>query len=102
MQEENNFYASFTNIEKENIKKAFEKNGWNSGKASWTDFELSNTWSELTLEGDEDRPLLNGAVEFRPENTMILDKIFNDLKGEYQYEFYDENKKLIFQTKNGS
>lgn len=96
-----NFYAIFNNIEKKSIKKALEKNGWNSRKASWTDFELSNTWSELILEGDDDNPLLNGTIEFIPENIMVLDKIFNDLKGEYEYEFYDEDKKLISQTKSG-
>lgn len=99
MQKDNNFYASFNNIEKESIKRAFENNGWKSVKANWHDFKLLNTWSELTLEGETSQPLLNGAVEFCPQKLMILDKIFNDLKGEYQYEFYDQTTNVIFQTK---
>ncbi|MEO6253811.1 MAG: hypothetical protein ABIO79_10920 [Ferruginibacter sp.] len=102
MLEKNNFYASFSNVDKEYIKKAFEKEGWNLRKASWTDYELSNRWSELILEGENDSPLLNGAIYFCQENLEILDKIFMSLKGEFQYEFYDENKNLILQKNNGS
>ncbi len=98
MHQENNFYISFSNVKKEDIKKAFEGNGWNSRKSSWTDFELTNSWSKLILEGDESTPLLNGAVDFLPENINVLDKIFKDLKGGYEYEFYDKNQNLVFQS----
>lgn len=49
MREQNNFYASFYNIDKLKIKEAFERKGWVSGRAGWLDFNLSNAWSELLL-----------------------------------------------------
>ncbi len=102
MQEDNNFYAAFNYINKEYIKRAFEKEGWVSRKSSWTDFELSNSWSELTLEGEDKSPLLNGAVDFCEENVEVLNRIFISLNSEYQYEFYDEDKNLILQKSNGN
>ena len=100
MSNENNFYASFISISKTKIKEAFVSNGWVQRMANWTDFELNNDWSELTLEGDENEPLLNGKVTFHQSNIDILNKIFNELEAQYFYEFYDEHKKLILEKKN--
>lgn len=102
MREQNNFYASFYNIDKLKIKEAFERKGWVSGRAGWSDFELSNAWSELLLGGDADKPLLCGAVDYHLESLEMLQKIFVELEGKYQFEFYDENKSLIHQKSNGS
>ena len=102
MPEQNNFYAKFCKIGKTKIKEAFEKNDWTSSKASWTDFELTNNWSELILEGDENEPLLNGMVAFHPNNLKLLDEIFYALDGQYAYEFCDKEKNLIFEKKSAS
>lgn len=100
--EENNFYASFNNISKKKIKELFEQNNWAVRKASWTDFELKNIWTELMLEGDENKPLLNGKVSFHKDNIKILDNLFDSLGGQFTYEFYDLEKKLLLEKKNGS
>ena len=102
MPEENNFYASFTNTSKTSIKNLFDQNDWTIQKASWTDFELTNSWTELVLEGDENEPLLNGRVAFHKDNLIFLDKLFSSLGGNYIYEFYDKQKNLILEKKNGS
>lgn len=66
--EGNNFYASFSGISRVTIKEAFIKNGWNWSKAGWTDYELTNEWSELILQGEEHSPLLSGTVIYNAIN----------------------------------
>jgi hypothetical protein len=95
----NNFYASFCNVSKRQVKEAMENNGWSSRKISWTDFELINEWSELVLEDDESTPLLNGFVVFNQAVIVILDTVFNSLNGSYTYEFYSGNKDLIYEKR---
>jgi hypothetical protein len=95
MLEASNFYASFNNISKTKSKSTFELFGWSSRKASWTDFELTNDWAELINE-----PLLHGSVAFNPDNIKVLDEIFSTLSGQYVYEFYDNQKKLILEKKS--
>ena len=79
-----------------------EQNDWTVRKSSWTDFEFGNSWTELTLEGDDNEPLLNGRVAFHNDNIILLDKLFKSLGGTYTYEFYDKDKNLILEKKNGS
>lgn len=102
MPNENNFYASFSNISKAKLKDLFEQNDWTIRKSSWTDFEFGNSWTELTLEGSDIEPLLNGKVAFHKDNIYFLDKLFNSLGGHYVYEFYDKDKNLLLEKKNGS
>jgi hypothetical protein len=99
MPEQNNFYAIFNNITKIRIKEVLEKHGWASRKASGADFELANSWSELILESDNSETFLNGMVAFHQDNIAFLDKIFNDLGVQYNYEFYDDQKNLILEKK---
>ena|SRR5690242_9011942 len=100
MIEVNNFYASFNNLSKAKIKSTFELYGWSSRKASWTDFELANDWSELILDGTDNEPLLHGSVVFNPDNIKLLDEIFSTLNGQYVYEFYDNDKTQILEKKS--
>lgn len=102
MPEENNFYASFSNISKTKLKDLLEQNDWTVRKSSWTDFEFGNSWTELILEGNDSEPLLNGRVAFHKDNITLLDKLFDSLGGQYIYEFYDKDKNLILEKKNGS
>ncbi len=101
MPEENNFYACFYNTSKTSVKELLEKNNWSICKASWTDFELRNSWTDLILEGDENEPLLNGRVAFHKDNISFIDNPFKSLGGKYTFEFYDKDKNLIFEKKNG-
>lgn len=102
MPEENNFYASFSNISKTKLKDLFEQNDWTIRKSSWTDFEIGNSWTEFILEGNYNEPLLNGKVAFHKDNILLLDKLFSSLGGRYVYEFYDKDKNLLLEKKNGS
>ncbi len=95
--EENNFYATFSDIGKTKLKELFEQNDWQIRKSSWIDFELRNSWSELILEGSETELLLHGRVLFDKNKLILLDKLFNSLNGRYTYEFYDINKNCIFE-----
>jgi hypothetical protein len=100
--DDTNFYASFYAINKNTIKDVFIKNGWLCRKASWIDYELINDWSELILEGEENKPLLHGPVVLSQTNIQLLDKAFQSLSGGYVYEFYDDNKNLLLEKKNNS
>ena len=100
--EQNNFYASFKGVSKGTVKEVLEKNGWTSRNCSWTDYELTNNWSELVLEGDDGEPLLNGAVVYVDKSIEILDEIFKTLGGYFAYEFYDDNKNLLLEKRNDS
>lgn len=92
----------FKDVSKGKVKEVLEKNGWSSRNCSWTDYELTNDWSELVLEGDDDEPLLNGAIVFVDKSIEILDKTFKTLGGYFVYEFYDDNKSLFLEKRNNS
>ena len=98
--EKNNFYAFFETTQIAKIKEIFENAGWNSSKASWYGFELSNNWSELILEPYESEILLNGAVMFNPENVEALDLVFAKTGAGFKYEFYDDDHNLLLEKKS--
>ncbi len=100
--EGNNFYAYFENTNKDKLKELFTQNGWTIRKSSWTDFEIENAWSEFSLEGDNEQPLLSGRVLFNSDYIALLNNLFDRLDCKYQYEFYDNEKNLILEKKNGS
>jgi hypothetical protein len=100
MPERSNFYASFNNINKHKIKETFELFGWTSRKESWTDFELTNDWAKLVLDGADNEPLLHGIVAFNSDTIKVFDEIFNTLRVQYTYEFYDSQKSLILTKKS--
>ena len=99
MPDENNFYARLSNIPKTTIIDVFEKNGWSVRKSGWSDFELSNSWTELILEETEGELLLNGRVAFHKNNLILIDCIFDSLGGSYIYEFYNKDKELLIERK---
>ena len=98
--EGNNFYVAFKAASKHQIREAFISYGWKYRKVSWEDFELENDWSELVLHGNVNEPLMAGAVIFNPPNVEKLDTVFASIGGNYQYEFYDDQKKLLLEKKN--
>lgn len=48
----------------------FESKGWSVRKSSWTDFEISTPWGELTIESDDNSPLINGAIDQAMFNAL--------------------------------
>jgi hypothetical protein len=99
--ERNNFYVSFIKVDKARVAEVFSSNGWLLRKSSWTDFELKNDWSELTLEGEEKEPLMNGIAIFDIVNVDKLDATLAMLEGHFVYEFYDESDSLLFKKEKG-
>jgi hypothetical protein len=99
LSEKNNFYSTFRDVSKMRVKEVFENNGWLVRKSNWGDFELANNWSELTLEGDDEEPLLNGTVVYNKTYLEILDKTLNALNGHFDYEFYDDEKNLLLEKR---
>ena len=99
MPDENNFYARLSNIPRTTIIDVFEKNDWAVRKSSWSDFELSNSWTELILEETEGELLLNGRVAFHKDNLILIDSIFDSLGGSYVYEFYNKDRELLMERK---
>ncbi len=98
--DENNFFAKFSRVNKEKIKTSFENNGWTARKVSWTDFEVTNAWSKLSLEGDDVNPLITGKVGYDAKNIKILDRLFNMLACDFKYEFYDDAENLLAERMN--
>jgi len=96
----NNFYAAFKAASKDQIREAFISYGWQCRKESWEDFELTNDWSELVLHGNVNEPLIAGAVIFNPANVEKLEAILTNIDGQYQFEFYDEQKSLLLERKS--
>jgi len=98
--EENNFYASFGSVPLLTIIKLFEHLGWAVRKAGWTEWEMTNAWSELHLEPDSFGVLLNGAVAFHPDTIDILNGLLDRVGAAYQYEFYDDQKNLLLEKRH--
>jgi hypothetical protein len=98
--ERNNFFASFTEIEKVKIKEAFENNGWTAKKVTPVDFKLTNAWSEFVLEGNDQKPLLTGSVINTEKNILVIDRLFTRLPGLFKYELYDEDDNLLVEKKS--
>ena len=98
--EENNFYASFGIVPLLSIVRLFENQGWTIRKAGWTEWEMTNPWSELHLESGNQGVLLNGAVAFRPDTIDSLNYLLDRVGAAYQYEFYDDQKNLLLEKKH--
>jgi hypothetical protein len=97
--ENNNFYCSFKDVSKVQVKDTFQNNGWHVRKLTWSDYELVNDWSEFVLEGSESEPLLSGTIIYNEVYLEMLNRALNALSGGYVYEFYDKDKNLIFEKK---
>ncbi len=97
MSEKNNFFAKFSQISKTALKDAFEMNTWTARKAGGGNYDLKNSWSELVLEGEENKPILTGTISYEKENLRILHNIIDRLPLEYSYELYDDEDNLILE-----
>ena len=95
----NNFYSLFRGTSKQKIAERLQKNGWTVTESSWGEWSFFNDWSELILTGDESEMLLNGTVIFIHDNVELLNVIFDSLKCEYQYEFYDKQQNILLEKR---
>lgn len=91
MPEKSNFYSFIKEKNKDNIGHAFQKKGWYIRKSSMSNFEISNSWSELESNENDEGVSLNGLIAFHPENTKIIREIYNSLNCPYKFEFYSND-----------
>lgn len=91
MPENNNCYAELMLPSTEIVIVKFQQEGWSVKKCSFTDFEMRNNWSELTLAKTDNELLLHGAVAFHQDNINIIKNILDSFDCGYNLEFYQEH-----------
>ena len=99
MPESTNFYASLKIKSPEIVVAIFQGMSWAIRNSGWTEWEMSNTWSELHLEQGGEGLLLNGLVAFHPHNIASLDELLDRIGVAYQYEYYDNQGQLLLERK---
>jgi hypothetical protein len=100
MPPKSNFYSVVKNKIEEDIIYFFQKNGWTTRKTSMTDYELKNSWTELTLEKDNGELLLHGLIAYHPNNVAIIRQFLDSLHCAYKFELYNDSQ-IVEQTQNG-
>jgi hypothetical protein len=96
--ESSNVYGIiYSTYSKEEIVNRISKAGWNVNKASWFDWELTNDFSELIIDGDEEI-LIHGCVSTDYFNTLA--NILKEIELQFSLELYDEKGNLISEVKN--
>ena len=87
----------YSSLSKEEITKKFSTNGWMIWKASWYDWEITNDFADLILEGDKEL-LIHGPVS--PDYFNTLAEKMKEIGLSFSLELYDENQNLITVIKN--
>jgi hypothetical protein len=86
-----------SSLSKEEITKKFSAHGWRISKASWFDWEITNDFAELILEGNE-QLLIHGPVS--PDYFNTLAEKMKEIELSFSLELYDENQNLVTVIKN--
>jgi hypothetical protein len=94
-----NFYSSFINPTKTELKEFLERNGWKIRLESWNDFEVTNSWAELNLLGEETSALLKGTIINPKINYKKMIALFESIDAKFQAELYNEDESILFQDK---
>lgn len=100
MPAKSNFYSVIKNKIEEDIIYVFQKNGWTTRKTSMMGCELTNSWTELTLENDNGELLLHGFIAYHPNNVTVIKQLLDSLYCAYKFEFYNDSH-IVEQTLNG-
>ena len=87
----------FSSLSKEEITRKFSTSGWETWKATWVDWEITNEFSELIIEGDNEI-LIHGPVS--PDYFNTLTEKMKEMGLKFSMELYDENQKLVIEIKN--
>jgi hypothetical protein len=92
--DQNNLYGTISGIEsKKALADIFEANGWTIRKSTWTDFEVSTVWAEITIEGEDKTTLINGVID--PKMFDDFRQFLDSLRIGYSIELYDDKKILL-------
>ena len=87
----------YSPLSKEEIAKSFGKVGWNVRKADWINWEITNDFSELIIEGDKEI-LIHGPVSV--DSFEIFVAKMKEIKLKFSLELYDEQENLISEVNN--
>src|SRR5688572_2938793 len=99
--DQNNLYGTISGIEsKKALADMFGANGWAIRKSSWTDFEVRTDWAEITIESEDNNPLINGVID--PIMFDTLRQFLDSLSIGYSLELYNDQKTLIKEKKSGN
>lgn len=82
----------YSTLSKNEIANRFGQLDWRVSKSSWFDWEITNDYSELIIEGDEEI-LIHGAVS--PGSFTLLVNTMKEIGLQFSVELYDEAHELI-------
>ncbi len=92
--DQNNLYGTIYAVEsKRSLSELFVASGWSSRKSAWTDFEIKSEWAEITIENEDNTPLINGAID--PAMFDNFRFLLESHKIKYSLELYDEQGNLL-------
>lgn len=91
MPERNNFYSELFLQSTEAVIIKFQNEDWSVNKCSFTDFEMTNNWSELVLAKTDNNLLLHGAVAYHQDNINMIKNILDSFNCGYNIEFYQDD-----------
>ncbi|HLZ86469.1 MAG TPA: hypothetical protein VKQ52_04500, partial [Puia sp.] len=94
-----NFYASLERADPAAVAAAFENQGWAMRKSGGEEMEANLSWGEISIVKDKQEVLLNGRVDFRPDHVEDLHHLLDGIAGVYQYEFYDEEGRVLLERR---
>lgn len=77
------------------VGKAFEQGGWRVWKNGRVEVAARNGWSEMSMMKDRKGVSLTGRVALRSGRAEDIDRVLYGIGSPYQYEFYDEERKVI-------
>ena len=86
----------YSSNSKEEIVKKFGAHCWQISKASWFDWEKTNDFSELIIDGDNEI-LIHGPVS--PDHFNSLTEKMKEMKLSFSLELYDDNQNLVIEIK---
>jgi hypothetical protein len=94
-----NFSGSIQRVSFDELCKAFEGNGWTLRKGYIETIEARNGWSEISLGKDRKGVTMVGRVAIRSGRPEEIERLLYGIGEPFQYEFYDEEKKVIKERK---
>lgn len=92
--EGSNFFGTLlTEKSKEEISKLYESEGWKVRKCARTDFEISQDWATIIIDGDTE-VLMHGSVADVENKTFKITLPLSRQKISHKIEFYDADENL--------
>lgn len=92
--EGSNFFATvFTEKSKSEISQIYKSAGWKVRQSSFNDFEISQDWVSIIIDGDQE-VLMHGAVAELENRVFKITAPLVQHKISHRVEFYDADENL--------